>query len=100
MLEIARRHPEYGYRRTATKLGDRGFHVNHKVIERLTRKINPVSRLKEIDDLEVLYTDFTEIRYQRGMAKAQLMPVIDNRSKLVVGHTLGKSGNTELALEA
>jgi len=32
LLEIAREHPEYGYRRTSIELKARGFHVNHKVI--------------------------------------------------------------------
>ena len=49
--------------------------------------------LKEIDDLEVFYTDFTEIRYRRGLAKAQLMPIIDHRSKLAAGHALGESAD-------
>ncbi|MHA1360606.1 MAG: IS3 family transposase [Candidatus Helarchaeota archaeon] len=35
MLEIAREHPEYGYRRTSTEFRARGFYVNHNVIERL-----------------------------------------------------------------
>ena len=63
-------------------------------------QINLVSQLEEIHDLEVLYTDFTEIIYQRGKARVQLMPIVDHQSKLVVGHALGPSANTELALEA
>ena len=35
MFEIARTHPEYGYRRTNAELRERGFHVNRKVVERL-----------------------------------------------------------------
>lgn len=93
LMEIARLHPEYGYRRTTSELVDQGFAVNHKVVQRLHRhwhlsvlrkvrpskpnpigellkaagsKINLVAHLKEIDDLEVLYTDFTEIVYHRG----------------------------------
>ena len=53
-----------------------------------------------IDDFEVLYTDFTEIVYRRGRAKAQLMPIVDHSSKLVVGYALGEADNTELALAA
>ena len=63
-------------------------------------RIDLVAQLNEISDFDVLYTDFTEIRYQRGMAKAQLIPIIDHRSKLVVGHEIGESANTELALGA
>jgi putative transposase len=127
LMEIARLHPEYGYRRTTSELAERGFAVNHKVVQRLHRhwhlsvikrvrppnpnpirellkeagsKINLVSHLKEIDDLEVLYTDFTEIIYRRGLAKAQLMAIIDHRSKLAAGYALGESANTDLALQA
>jgi len=47
-------------------------------------RINLVSRLKEIHELEVLYTDFTEIIFRRDLAKAQLMPIIDYKSKVVI----------------
>lgn len=127
LMQIAEQHPEYGYRRSTSELHDQGLWINHKVIEKLhqlwylsvIKKIKPpkpnpireilkeagsainlVSRLKEIDDLEVLYTDFTEIVYQKGQAKAQLMPIIDHQSKLAVGHALGPSANTDLALKA
>jgi len=59
-----------------------------------------VANLSAIDDFEVMYTDFTEILYRRGRAKAQLMPIIDHGSKLVVGHALGEADDTELALAA
>lgn len=127
LFEIARLHPEYGIQRTTAELRGRGIYVNHKVVERLHRhwdlsivkrvhrpkpssirlllteagsKVNLVASLDEIDDFEVFYTDFTELRYRGGQAKAQLMPIIDHRSKLVVGHALGESADTELALEA
>jgi len=127
LMEIAKKHPEYGYRRTTSEIAERGFHINHKVVEKLHRhwnlsvmrrvkkpklnpivkllkeagsKVNLVSRLREIDDLEVFYTDFTEIVYSKGQAKAQLMPIIDHSSKLVAGHALGKSANTDLAIQA
>ena len=96
LLEIAERHPEYGYRRTTSELQDWGYPINHKVVERLHRswylavmkklkrpkpnpipkllqevgsRMNLVSQLKEIGDLEVLYTDFTEVIYQKGGQK-------------------------------
>jgi putative transposase len=127
LLEIARAHSEYGYRRTNAELRDRGIRVNRKVIARLHSfwdlavikrvkrpkvsssvkllketgsRVNLVTNLSSIDDLEVLYTDLTEILYRRGQAKAQWMPIIDHASKLVVGHALGDADNTELALEA
>ncbi len=127
MFAIARAHPEYGIHRTTAELKDRGIRINHKVIEKLhqgwnlsilrsIRKPKPspirtiireagpyanlVAALDAIDDFEVLYTDFTEIIYQRGKSKAELMPIIDHRSKLAVGHALGESADTELALKA
>ncbi len=127
MFEIARAHPEYGYRRTTAELRARGIHVNHKVIERLHSywdlsvlktikhpkknpvrillreagsKTNLVQSLERIADFEVLYTDFTEIRYQKGKTKAQWMPIIDHCSKVIVGQALGESADTELALES
>lgn len=127
MLAVARAHPEYGIQRTTAELQDRGIHINHKVIENLHRRwdlsvlkrirkpkpssirtiikeaglrINLVATLVAINDFEVLYTDFTEIVYQMGKAKAELMPIIDHSSKLAVGHALGESADTELALKA
>jgi len=112
LLEIAEHYPEYGYRRTTSELQDWGYPINHKVVQRLHRswylafmkklktpKPNPihkllqevrssmnlVSRLKEIDDLEVLYTDFAEVIYQKGGAKAQLMPIVDRLSRALLG---------------
>jgi len=101
LMEIAERHPEYGYRRTTAELRESGRPINHKVVERLHRhwnlsvmrrirhpkpnpiaallkksgsKINLVAQLgDDIEDLKVFYTDFTEIIYQRGRAKAQLI---------------------------
>jgi transposase InsO family protein len=63
-------------------------------------EINLVQSLERIDDFEVLYTDFTEIRYQKGKTKALWMPIIDHSSKAIVGHALGENANTELAMEA
>lgn len=37
LMEIAIKHPEYGYRRTTSELVDRDFVVNHKVVQRLHR---------------------------------------------------------------
>jgi hypothetical protein len=73
--------------------------IGHKEVEIALLKetglqINLVAGLTEIGDFEVVYTDFTEILYRRGRAKAQLMPLVDHSSKLVVGHALGEADNT------
>lgn len=127
LMDIAEEHHGYGYRKTTEELHHRGYCNNHKVIEKLNRlwylslgrkvktpKPNPlyqllkevgkesnlVTKLKEINVLEVLYTDFTEILYGKGRLRAQLMPIVDHTSKLVAGHALGPSANTDLAFKA
>jgi len=126
---IVRAHPEYGRRRVQTELREHGYLVNHKVVERLLAswelsllqrvrkprrsslqrlvqeagaKGNLVASLteEEIEELEVLYTDFTELVYDGGRRKAYLMPILDHRSKLVVSHALGERKDTEVAMEA
>ena len=125
---IAREHTGYGYRRTTAELSERlGRSVNQKVVRRLHRcwdlplqrgtrrprpsgvrqaieaagdRVNLVAPLEEIGPLEVLYTDFTEIVYADGEAKAHLMVLLDHAAKLVAGHALGRRAVTELALEA
>ena len=123
---IARRHPEYGYRRVKTELEEaHDLVVGEEVIRKLHRlwdlalirtvrapkqsairqaiteigeRCNLVAGLEEIGAFEVLYTDFTELVYATG--KAFLIPLLDHRTKLVLGHALGASTNTELALAA
>lgn len=124
--QIARAHPDYGYRRTTTELRERlGHAINHKVVRRLHRlwdlalyrRIRPPrpSAVRQaithagwranllvpdvvIEPLGVLYTDFTELHYARG--KAWLMTLLDHVTKLVVGWALGASADTVLALRA
>jgi len=50
--------------------------------------------------LQILYTDFTQIIYAGGTKKAELMPMLDHRSKLVTGWALGSTATTEVAVEA
>jgi len=45
-----------------------------QLLKEVGKESNLVRKLKEIDILEVLYTDFTEIIYGKGKLKAQLMP--------------------------
>ena len=126
--QIAREHPEYGYRRTTVELREAyGLRVNQKVIRKLHRlwelpllrstrhpkpsgirtvivtageRVNLVARLGEIRPLEVAYTDFTELVYADGRAKAQLIAMPDHDSRYVLGWAVGERANTELALQA
>lgn len=126
--EIARQHPEYGYRRTTTELQKtHRQHVNHKVVQRLhqvwglallktTRmprpsgirqiiiaagdRVNLLAQLEEIDPLDVLHTDFTELPFAGGTQKAYLMPIVGHASKVAFGWAVGESGNRALALTA
>jgi putative transposase len=125
---IAREHPSYGYRRTTPELVERvGRAVNQKVVRRLHRcwdlplqrstrrpkpsgvrqaieaagdRVNLVAGLDRIRPLEVLYTDFTELVYADGQAKAHLIVLLDHSAKLVAGHAVGRRAVTDLALEA
>jgi transposase InsO family protein len=124
--EIARKHCEYGYRRTTTELKETyGQTVNKKVVQRLhglwglplLRTITPpkpsavraaieeigsranlVAGLTGIGPFEVCYTDFSEIVYAGG--KAQLIPLIDHDTKVVLGWALGERATTALSLDA
>ena len=126
--EIARRHTEYGYRRTATELHETYLeHVNHKVVQRLhqlwglallrtTRvpkpsgirkvivaagnRVNVLAQIENVEPLDVLHTDFTVLHYAGGTQKAYLMPIIGHVSKLAFGWAVGESANRALALEA
>ena len=128
--EIIDEHPGYGRDKIKTELEENhGLTVNHKVIAKLLRTwdiklaraarstepspvrqaineatgdLNLVKPLEEenIGLFDVLYTDFTEIRYGNGKVKAWLIPVIGHRSKLIFGWAVGKGPTTEVALEA
>ena len=125
---IAESHPGYGYRRTTPELREtHGFRVNRKVVQRLhqlwdlplRRAVRPpkpsgvrqaiqvagvranllLERSKaEIGPLEVLYTDFTELIYADGAAKAWGMPILDHTTKYALGFGVGGRANSELAL--
>lgn len=124
--EIAREHPEYGYRRTTTELQEvYAEPVGEKVVRRLhllwdlplvraTRpprpsgirqvlleagpRANLVANLETIGAFEVAYADFTELVFATG--KAQLMPIVDHATKLVLGWELGERAVTTVALRA
>ena len=125
--DIARTCPEYGYRRTTTALQEKGYEVNQKVVRRLhqswdlallrtTRRPKPsrlrriirqagkranlIVDLETIEPFQVFYTDFTELVYADGKAKAHFMPILDHASRLCLGWALGESANRSVALEA
>ncbi len=128
LQEIARGHPEYGYRRATVELRAGGQRVNRKVVQRLhrlwdlpllrgTKRPKP-SGIRQaiqaaggridrrpgekgrIGPFEVLYTDFTEVVYASGQKKAQLIPILDHQTKLAAGWAVGERAVTELSLEA
>lgn len=125
---IARGHSEYGYRRATVELKAGGHRVNRKVVQRLNRlwdlallrgikrpkpsgirqaiqaagkRIDKRPRQKaRIRPFEVMYTDFTEVVYASGRKKAQLIPIVDHKTKVAVGWAVGERAVTEVALEA
>jgi len=126
--EVVRQHPEYGIRRVTAELHERyPAVVNHKVVARLLQvwelamvrsthtpspspiqrtiaaageRANLVAQLTEIGLFEVVYTDFTELRYAGGEHKAYLMPLLEHACKLVLGWAVGPADNSDLALTA
>lgn len=124
--EIARRHPEYGYRRATDELWERyGERAGKKVVQRLNRlwglailrgvkppkpsvirrmitevggRANLVRDLGDIASFEVVYTDFTDIAYAQGTAK--LIAIIDHASKISLGWALEEQAVTRTALKA
>jgi len=127
LLAIARKHPHYGYRKVTEELRAKGWRVNKKVVQKLQKawelpllrkirrprpsairrvltqmggRVNLLPQLRTIRPLHLLYTDFTELRFDRNQRKAYLMPVIDHLSKLAVGWAVGPADNSALALRA
>jgi putative transposase len=128
LAEIAREHPAYGVPRIMPELrNEYDIDTNHKVIERLlriwdlvilrnTRRPKPssvqqaiadageyanlVAQLEEIALFQVVYTDFTELRYADGRRKAFLIPIVGHVSKMVYGWAVGEHADTPLALQA
>jgi len=117
-------HPGYGYRRLKPELEARtGERINHKRLRRLLREANlgltrylPKHRPSEVqrilkdnaghldlvngctwDVLEVLSTDFTELRYAGGSRKAWFMAAVDIASKWAPGWAVGPRRNRQLA---
>ena len=74
-----------GIRQAITSAGDR---------------INLLAGKATIRPLEVAYADFTELVYANGRRKAQLIPIVDHATKLVLCWAVGERAVTELALVA
>ena len=125
MRKILKSNPDYGYRRMVPELSQRlGRPINHKRVRRLLRdnhwamvrhlprpKPSPVQRVlqsrsgrldlvrgREFEVLQVLSTDFTELRYGSGRQKAWLMAMHDPQSRVVAGWAVGPSKDRQLAL--
>ena len=126
--EIARQYPEYGYRRTRKELAENyGYAHGKELIRKLHQRwglrilrstqppepsqvrqaitqagerANMVAQRDDIGLFEVLYTDFTELRFANGTMKAYLMPILGHTSKLVFGWAVRPRANTETALTA
>ena len=82
-----------------------GHRVNRKGSKRLHRlwdlphygaRANLLSRRDkaEIGVLEVLYTDFTELRFAGGVRKAWLIPLLDHATRHVPGFAVGERANS------
>lgn len=79
--------------KTLTQLGDKMNLVAPLLVRQKAGEV-------VIGILQILYTDFTQIIYANGTKKAELMPILDHRSKLVTGWALGPTATTEVAVEA
>lgn len=108
----------YGYRRITLELRNRGFHVNHKKVQRLMSVLGLAARIrrkrryssykgeigKKADNLinrqfesakpyEKCYTDVTEFALPEG--KLYLSPVLDGYNSEIIDFTLSRSPNLE-----
>ncbi len=126
--EIIKDHPGYGYPRIKVTLEEEyGRLVSYKGLDRLlnlwelrlarrTRKakrsplrqainkaegeLDLVEGREKIGSFEVAHTDFTEIPYDGGERKAQMIPIIGHRSKMIFGWAVGKHSYMDLAARA
>lgn len=78
--------------------------VVSRLLVRMGNKMNLVAPWlaagKSVGVCQICYTDFTELTYGRGRQTAQLMPVIDHASRIVLGWAVGNTANTETAMRA
>lgn len=124
VASIIQRYPEYGYRRIQEEFeAQTGRQINHKHLRKLLAYYdlqlpralpkgtpNPVVALvgtagssvnlvkgRCLDPLQAFTTDFTELVYAQGQAKAWLMVLLDISSKWVGGFGVDPSRNRKLA---
>ena len=73
-----------------------------EILREASGELNLIERYLDTDQepepMEVLSTDFTELRYAEGARKAHLMAVVDVRSRYTLGWAVGPSANRALAL--
>ncbi len=56
--------------------------------------------MEDIEPFQVMYTDFTELRFADGRRKAYLIPILGHATKMVYGWAVGETTDTPLALKA
>lgn len=130
VLEAIEENPSYGYRRLIPELKKQGVTVNHKrllpllktwgislrrkmvkktlsgiesILMFLGGRVNAVKKLSEEDRTKlgrIVYTDFTEILYNRGLNKLYLFPYLEHVSKKIIGHEMSRRPTTEAVLIA
>lgn len=84
-------------RRTAKRPRKSGL---REVITAAAGRVNLLIGRQTIGPLEVFSTDFTELVYGSGRAKAELIAIVDHTTKLVAGWAVGQRATTQLALQA
>lgn len=100
--EIAREHPEYGYRRTQKELAEAYGYAHGKELVRQQHKrwhlrlLHSTRRSEPSQVRQAIH----ELRFANDARKAHLMPIIGHTSKVVFGWAVGASANTKLALAA
>ena len=127
LVEIIGDSPYYGWRKLTAEVRDRtGQAINHKRVRRvladhqlqLQRRVSapppsPVDTIfqthhgelnrlsgRTFGPFALLSGDFTELKYAQGRRKAWLGAFYDPAARVPVGWTVGRSVNTELALQA
>ena len=125
IVDIITEHPGYGRRRILPELEERtGETINHKRLRRLlndhelglkrclpTGKASPLREVladgsgqldlvsgRDFGALEVLSTDFTQLRFDGGSRVAWLMAMVDISSCWAPGWAVGSSADHKLAL--